>query len=534
MSGHPGVDLIEADGQLLLSYQPVPDRRPLGAEAAKAWIDQAGYGTWFIFEEALKDALTRSGGEEAFRAPIAERRDAQVELELAPDAMTAWATLSPARGGKSLEASDVVLALAQAGVLFGIDEAALTQACAQPEGARVVAALGKPARNGEDAHFEMLVEVTRDRRPKVREDGLIDFRELGDIPVVEADQPLMRIVPETVGFLGRNLRAEVLEPIKGRPVSFALNLPGAKVDDQNPNLLRAIFKGQPVQMGDGVMVEQVVYFKGASMASGNIAFDGTVHIDGDVLTGMKVRASGDIIVTGTLDGGHLDAGGSVQVLGGVIAQATVKAGDSVSCRFVENAQIEAGIGIAIDSMALQSQLQAGNQIVVGTQSPTRGRLVGGAARAMMLIKTPLLGDPSSAVTQVLVGVSPALEAAYQDVLGLIAQQNQEEENLGKLVQHLTRQADPGKASVLERVRSTWSEALKALGVLLVRKSDLEHQMALFEQARVQIGVGVSGAVDLTFGKTQRRLRHTYDVGAFSIDRDQVLFTGPDGDPAVVD
>jgi uncharacterized protein (DUF342 family) len=396
----------------------------------------------------------------------------------------------------------------------------------------VVAALGKPAQNGDDAFFELLVDVTRDRRPKVDENGLIDFRELGDIPVVEAEQALMRIVPETVGFLGRNIRAEVLEPVKGRSVSFALNLPGARVDERDPNLLRAVFKGQPVQMGDGVMVEQVVYFKGACTASGNIAFDGTVHIEGDVLTGMKVRASGDIIVTGTVDGGHLDAGGSIRVGGGVIAQAIVKAGDSVSSRFVENSQVEAGIGIAVDSMVLQSQLQAGNQIVVGTQSPSRGRLVGGSARAMMLIRTPLLGDPASTVTQVLVGVSPALEAEYREVLGLIDRQNQEEENLGKLVQHLTKQGD--KAAVLERVRSTWSEALKALGVLLVRKDDLDKQMALFDKARVEIGVGVSGAVDLSFGKVQRRLRHVYDIGAFSVDEGQVLFTGPDGDPAVVD
>lgn len=532
MSGYPGVELIEADGQLLLAHQPVPDRPPLTLDAAKALIAQAGFADWFLLEDALKDAVSRSSTDEAFQLPIAERLDAQFELELARDAMTAWATVTPAKGGKPLDVSDLVLALAQAGVLFGIDEAALQQICAAPAGGRVVAAVGKPAKNGEDAYFEMLVDVTRDRRPKVDENGLIDFRELGDIPVVEAEQALMRIVPETVGYLGRNLRAEVLEPVKGRSVSFALNLPGAKVDDQDQNLLRAVFKGQPVQMGDGVMVEQVVYFKGASMASGNIAFDGTVHIEGDVLTGMKVKASGDIIVTGTVDGGHLDAGGSIRVGGGVIAHAVVQAGDSVSSRFVENSRVEAGIGIAVDSMVLQSQLQAGNQIVVGTQSPTRGRLVGGSARAMMLIRTPLLGDPSSTVTQVLVGVSPVLEAEYQEVLGLITKQNAEEENLGKLVQHLSKQV--GKAEVLERVRSTWSEALKALGGLLVRKDDLEKQMALFDKARVEIGAGVSGAVDLSFGKVHRRLRHVYDIGAFSIDEGQVLFTGPDGDPAVVD
>ncbi|MDI1261449.1 FapA family protein [Aquabacterium sp.] len=532
MSGFPGVDLIEAEGQLWLQHRPMPDRPALTVAVAKDLIAQAGHADWFLLDNELHQAVSRCASEESFKVAIAERRDASFELEIAPDAMCAWVTVTPARGGSLLNANDVVQALAQAGVLFGVDEASLQQVCTSPEGGRVVAALGKPARHGEDARFEMLVDVTRDRRPKVGADGLIDFRELGDIPVVEADQALMRIIPETAGFLGRNINAEVLEPVRGQPVAFAADLPGAKVDAQDPKLLRAVFAGQPVRVGDGVMVEKVVFFNGASIASGNITFDGTVQIEGDVLTGMKVQASGDIIVTGTVDGGHLEAGGSIRVGGGIIALATARAGDSVSARFVEHSQVDAGVGIAIDSMALQSQLQAGNQIIVGTQSPQRGRLVGGSARAMMLIRTPLLGDPSSTVTQVLVGVNPVLEAEYQEVLGLIAKQNQEEENLSKLVQHLTRQGD--KTGVLDRVRSTWAQALQALGLLLVRKDDLDKRMALFANARVEIGAGVSGAVDLAFGKTQRRLRRTYDIGYFSIDKGLVLFTTPDGDALVVD
>lgn len=532
MSGLPGIDLIETEGQLRLHHRPMPDRPALSVDAVKDLIAQTGHADWFLLDDELHLTVSRCARGESFDAVIAERRDARFELEIAPDAMCAWVTVTPARGGSMLDANDVVQALAQAGVLFGIDETALVQACTSPDGGRVVAAQGVPARHGENARFEMLVDVTRDRRPKVGENGLIDFRELGDIPVVEADQPLMRIVPETPGSAGRNIRAELLAPVPGQPGAFEADLPGAQLDPQDPRLLRAVFKGQPVRVGDGVIVEKVVFFNGATMASGNIAFDGTVHIDGDVLTGMKVQASGDIIVTGTVDGGHLDAGGSIRVGGGIIAQASARAGDSVSARFAENSSVDAGVGIAIDSMALQSQLQAGNQIVVGTQSPLRGRLVGGSARAMMLIRAPLLGDPSSTVTQLLVGVNPVLEAEYQDVLGLIAKQNQEEENLSKLVQHLTRQGD--KTGVLDRVRSTWAQALQTLGVLLARKNDLDGQMALFDHARVQVGVGVLGAVDLAFGKAHRRLRRTYDAGYFSVDKSLVLFTAPNGDAMVVD
>ena len=65
---------------------------------------------------------------------------------------------------------------------------------------------------GEDARFELLVSDARDRSPQVNEHGFIDFRELGEIPVVTADQPLMRRIPATPGQLGCNVRGESIEP----------------------------------------------------------------------------------------------------------------------------------------------------------------------------------------------------------------------------------------------------------------------------------------------------------------------------------
>jgi uncharacterized protein (DUF342 family) len=533
MPGFPGVEFVDAEGQLLLRHRATLDRPPLTVDALRELLSQAGYGGWFCLDDDLPAVVERCNTEEApFDAPVAERRDASFELEIADDAMCAWATLTPAQGGAALTPNAIVQALAEAGVVFGVDEAALEQVCALPEGGRVVAALGKPARNGDDARFEMLVEVTRDRAPKVDDQGLIDFRELGDIPLVEAGQPLMRIVPDTAGFLGRNIRAEVIEPIRGRPEQFATDLPGACLANNDANLLCAALKGLPVKLSNGVMVEQVVHFSGASIASGNITFDGTVHIDGDVLNGMKVQATGDILVTGTVEGGHLEAGGSIKVLGGVIAQAKLQAGDSVSARFVENAEIDAGVGIAIDNMALQSQLQAGNQIVVGIESPKRGRLVGGSARAMMLIRTPLLGDPASAVTHVLVGVNPVLEAQYQEVTHLLDKQRLEEENLNKLIQHLSKQGD--KTGLLDRAQATWQKALQSIGELMSRKDELDKQMDLFAKARVDIGVGLSGAVNLAFGKTVRLIRRPYDDGSFSMEDGLILFTPSEGDALAVD
>ena len=62
---------------------------------------------------------------------------------------------------------------------------------------------------------------------------------------------------------------------------------------------------------------------------------------------------------------------------------------------------------------------------------------------------------------------------------------------------------------------------------------MEKQLALIEGARVEVTLGVAGAVDLFIGKQTRRLRSTFDAGAFSLDEGgRIVFTEPGGKPIV--
>lgn len=533
MSTIPGVALVESQGQVVLRHQAVADRPPFGVDALKVLLEQGGWGLWWVDQAVLSSVAYRCNNEASdFDAVIAERLDARMDIEIASDAMRAWGTVTPAYGGAPLSIDAVIQTLTGMGVVYGLDESVLMKICAESKAGQYEVAKGLPAVDGEDGHFELLINLTRDRRPKIDENGLIDFRELGDIPVVDVGQPLMRRIPPTEGEAGRSILATLLYPKRGRDEMFAAGLIGSAVSETDHNLLVATERGQPVKVGyNGVMVEKVIHFDGATIASGNITFDGTVHIDGDILQGMKVQATGDVVVSGTIDGGIVTAGGNVLVKGGVIAHATLTAGAQVSVRFVENSKIAAGTAISVDDMALQSDLQAGNQIVVGVKAAKRGRLVGGAARAMMRVSTPILGDSASSVTQVMVGVNPELETAYQEVMGALEKQHQESESLSKLVQHLSKLGD--KAAMLARAQTTLNQTHQAMGSLLVRKAELDKQMALFAKARVDVGVGVMGSVDLAFGHTTRTLRRTYGAGSFLMEGGLVLFTPNEGDSSEV-
>jgi uncharacterized protein len=523
----PGLEFLEREGSLQAALKPGPERPQLDVDTLRSLLRQAGYGAWFFLEEALATLVARyNAADGELELTIAERRDGRFSLEIPADAMSAWLNFVPPCGGKAVAPDEIVAALAEAGVIFGVDAAAVNEVCRSVLPARVVVAEGVAPIQGDDVRFELLVADTRDRVPQVDENGLVDFRELGAIPLVVAEQPLMRRIPPTSGVPGRTVRGATIDPLPGRNEAFAENLVGAYVANDDANLLRAVFNGQPVRCGNGVMVEQVLHVRGVSIASGNISFDGTVHVDGEVLPGMKVQATGDIIVTGVVDGGELDAGGDVRVAGGIIAQATVRAGGSVTARFAENAHIFAGTAIAIDDTALQSELQALNQIVVGLKATQRGRLAGGSARAMLLVQAPVLGGATGGVTGIQLGVNPVLEAKYQDLLQRIEKQKADEANLEKLIKHLSAHGDQG--GLLERAKASWQQAVQAWAGLLPEKAALEGELALTAGARLEVGVSVAGAVDLGFGKKALRVRRSYDAGTFSMDGERIVFTDPAG------
>lgn len=514
----------EDGNHLIAAIRPSTQRPALSPEALRAALSESGYADWIVDEEALGrfvDAFNSRLPE--FQLPIGERHDASFGVVVADDAMQAWIDLIPAHGGRPLDAERIILALGAAGVTFGIDEAAVAALCARSASGpteRVAVACGRQAADGQDTRFEMLVDDARDRVPQVDENGLIDFRNLGAIPMVAVDQPLMRRIPPTNGIDGCDVCGHPVAAQPGRNEPFADHLAGAYLSPDDANLLLAVYAGQPVRMRNGVNVEQVLRLRNVNMASGNIDFDGTISIEGEILPGMKVRATGDVIVGDVIDGGEVEAGGDVRVGGGIIAKAVVRAGGSIAARFAENASLSAGTNIAIDDTALQSELQANNQIAVGAKNP-RGRLAGGSARATMLIVTPLLGLANGGVTRLLLGVNPVLEAQYQDLLKRIEQVRIEEDNLGKLVKHLGK---PGsQPELLERAKSSWQKALRTWGELMPQREELEKQLALVAQARVDVGSGVEGAVDMTFGKKALRLRQTCAAGSFVLEGDEIVF-----------
>jgi uncharacterized protein (DUF342 family) len=488
---------------LIAAATPDPAARPIDEAWLHARLAELGYGALRYLPMAATQLLANYNSGGAVTVRLAEIVDASLHVALSPDGLEAQLHIQPAQGGAPVVRAQVLAALAELGVGQGILDAAIDAAVAAGSARGVVVARGQPPVHGHDGWFESLVPEVRSRAPRVDETGHTDYRDLGDILVVHPGDALMRRHPPTEGSYGMTLRGVALPAKPGKEATFAANLPGTAPAPGDPDLLQAAIAGQPVVVQGGMIVEPVFKLDTVDTASGNIDFDGSVTIKGDIAAGMTVRATGDIEIGGVVERATLEAGGSIVIKGGVIGDLGHKGGVESRCHcggcfnaaYAQQATVEAGDSIFIDDMVMQCALTAINHVRVGNKK--RGHIIGGTVHATLSITAKVVGSPNRVRTHLEIGVNPLM---HKQLLAKATERDGKETQLLEISKLMAfAQANPGKLrpEMIDKARATAAAlsadiaALREEQDLLTKKIDLsQHSRVLVEQA-IYEGVEVS-------------------------------------------
>lgn len=351
---------------------------------------------------------------------VLERIDATITISIDLDEMGATAEITPAQGGKHLSAKAILEAAQAAGVKKGFskeDLIKLAQLAAKGEPTSQVTlqiATGKLAVNGKDAMIEPLVESAQSRilRPKKREDGSVDMRDLGDIICVRVGEAIAKKIPSTGGKQGYTVTATPLFPEPGIDVALVSG-DGTAISSKNKNVLVSRKVGLPKVIPNGMEVDEIYKIKNVSIASGNINFTGSVIIDGDVNEGMKVIASGDVTIGGFVESAMIEAGGDVTISGGIIGRkhdiektkitdvsmsVSVNAKGNLYAKYCQYAQISCGKDMRIENQLLHSQINVHGNLKVGTEDKSNGTLIGGFIQAEKQVSAGIVGATAGSNT----------------------------------------------------------------------------------------------------------------------------------------
>lgn len=521
----PGLELrLDEDAKVLLAtVAPVPGMPQIDAERLRGHLDDTGHGALRL-KGAAFDLLMQqyNAGKPVAALPIAECVDASLTVRISADGLAATLGIVPPQGGAEISKEDVLAELAAKGITEGIALEAINRAIGEGVADEVEIARGQPPVAGEDGWLESLLPEVRDRRPQLDASGLIDYRDLGEIQVVRPGDALMRRHPPTAGTPGVTVCGVAIPPRPGKDVAFAPQLAGAALSADDPDCLVATVAGQPVQVRGGMMVEPVFSVDVVNVASGNVRFDGSVKIRGDVAAGMVVRTSGDIEVGGVVESATLDAGGSIVVKGGVIGKLgrkdagehIIRCGGSFSAAYAQQVRVEAGDSIFIDDIAMQCELAAANHIRVGQRR--RGQVIGGRLTATLSICAKVLGSPNRIETRFEVGTPPEL---HKRQIELAKQRDARETQLLDISKLLAfADQNPGRlpADKLDKARQTAAALSASIAELRAEEEALARRVELAQGARVVAERAMYEGVVVTLGNQRFRVVGEHGGGTIGL------------------
>lgn len=336
----------------------------------------------------------------------------KVIVTVSPDELKAFITLYKTEGAEKISKEEIVAALESQKVVYGIKEDVINFYSEHPAyNESICVAEGIPAKNGKNGSVFFHFDTSKDRSPKMLEDGRIDYRELNLIQSVQAGQTLCTLVPPLMGTEGKTVKGKTIPALNGKPAV----LPRGKnvAISEDGVTLYATTAGEVEYLEQTKVSVYTNHEVPADIdnTTGNICFVGNVTIKGNVLSGFTVEAGGNVEVYGAVEGATIKAGGSIILRRGMqgMGKGTLIAEGDIIARYIEYSNIEAKNNIQSEAI-MHSNVKCGNKLEL---TGRKGLLVGGTCKVGKMIVAKVIGSHMATVTDLEVGVDPTLRERYR-------------------------------------------------------------------------------------------------------------------------
>lgn len=432
-----------------------------------------------------------------------------LSIVLSDDKSTAYLEFSKQEEGFACTPDELEKYLASQGIKYGVLREALLVFVNHPETYvkdRYKIAEGIKPVPGTDGCIKVLVGMddSNERRPLEAEDGKVDYKEVTRLNNVRTGQIIAERIPPVDGTVGRAVTGEEIPFRPGKEARFKVGK--NVVVNPDGSAMYAALDGLVTKTdGNKLNVFPVYEINGdVDYNTGNIDFVGTVVIRGNVLTGFKVKAAGDIRVVGGVEGAELEAGGSVEITGGIIGynKGLIQAGHNVKCTFIQEGNVDAAENVLVSQSIMHSTIRAGHAVIC---EGTKGLIVGGSIQAGENVSARVVGNTMSTVTSIEVGVLPKLRNELSDLRKEVREQMDALDKTKKALTLLDQlaaagQLSPDKMSMRIKLSATQKSALRLSEETKTRIFEIEKVLEDTSRARVDIHKMIYGGSKIVIGR----------------------------------
>lgn len=416
-----------------------------------------------------------------------------MNVEISQDRLTARLQFIHEDTGFHCTANELEEFLHQHGVKYGIHRDVLAHIAKEKDKYiynQVTVATGTPPQDGKDGYIKYLFDVEGERKPAVREDGTVNFKEVLNLNNVRKGQLIAERVPATAGKEGMSVTGQPIPAKAGKETRFKLGK-NVVCDAEKLRLYAAIDGLISITDKDKINVFPVYEVNGdVDYNVGNIDFVGTVVIRGNVLSGFRVKASGDIRVIGGVEGAELYADGSIEITAGILGtnKGIVKAKKNVRSSFIQDGNVEAGEDIYVSQSIMHSRIRAGRNVIC---QGSKGLIVGGVIQAGQQVTARVIGNTTSTLTTIEVGVQPELRNELTELRAKVKELMDNADKTDKALMLLDQLASTGQLSqdkLAMRIRLNSTKRQTASELAEIRERILEIEKSLDDTSLSKVEV----------------------------------------------
>jgi hypothetical protein len=367
---------------------------------------------------------------------------------------------------KGIDKKTLLAELKKAGIVYGMGPflEQILNALALGSGVEgQVIARGQAPTEGYDPYLH---PVYLDNNEYLSKEQQVDMRSAQNRSIVKEGDVIaeyrFRDGKSGTNVFGQEIYAPVTEP--GFPVQ-----PGDGVIHQGDGRFVATVDGMPVITNKRIYCSPIYIHEGdINMSSGNLHFEGSAEIRGNIESGATVIISENLIVRGMIGQAYVRCGGDMKVEGGIVSSSRgwVEAGCNMAAEFIDNSQVAVGGNLDIRHSIVTSHVVVGGNLKI--RDRVEGLVGGGWVSVHGQIQAGRLGFEDGRKTVIHAGADWVVERriAIQQSRRQKIQQTLEQEK--KNVDELQKNGRRSKEQ--EKLLAEKNKYVHRLGVL-VRKID---------------------------------------------------------------
>lgn len=452
--------------------------------------------------------------------------DALLRCEIQKNNMEVIIEAHPPHRGNHVNKEQIMRALQQNGIMYGIDETAINKIVKEKiYNEAVVVAKGKPAERGIDAEIVNLFDTSNEVKIDKDEKGKADLKNLNLIINVNKGANLARKIFATEGIKGIDVLGVDIIPEPGKDKRFPIGKNTIVTEDGE--YMIAEIDGQLVEVNGIISVLPIYRVSGnVDYSVGNIEFNGSVYVGGRVMEGFTIKAKGDVIVEEIVEDAIIESEGNIKVKQGILGREElkgyIKAEGNILAKFIQHSKIYSNGSVEAIENILHSEVSAKEEIKC---MRGKGKIIGGKIIGGKSITAKYIGTEFGTATELNAGVYPEHMSRNEELEKEIKKIIKEKEKIDVDADALRMQEIQGKLDIKYRgvlldLTKKQFEINKKLNELKKEKTKLNEILLEGKKGKIHIFNEAYPGTIIKIGENQLITKEIFKYATFYFDNEK--------------